>query len=240
MRGALMAYGLALGGVVYAMIAVDGYLQCYSIQYLLIFPIMTVELERWMRVSFVRHKLVVDSRQRAVAAAEKETQLVILAARAAQTVAENQGKILDLSNQAHLAMKEQEMLRHIMGNVAHDMKTPLHSIFAELEGVRDAVDEACTAAAAPNADASTVLGHLLTTTNVTLDVVETMTQFLLMSINRSQDYAKLTTNVALKPALETVSMPDVLRFVTKCMSHQNNGRFINMHALVCEIDCLPD
>jgi hypothetical protein len=24
------------------------------------------------------------------------------------------------------------------------------------------------------------------------------------------------------------------------MSHQNNGRFINMHALVCEIDCLPD
>jgi hypothetical protein len=62
-----------------------------------------------------------------------------------------------------------------------------------------------------------------------------MTQFIVMSINRSQDYAKLTSNIALKPKLETVSVPDVLRFVSKCMSHQNNGRIIVVHSLVCEI-----
>ena len=232
---ALASYCIALASVIYAMVAVGGYLQWYSIQYILIFPIMSVELERWMRVSFVRHKLVVDSRQTAVAAAENETKQVLLAALAAQTAAENAAKIADLGNQAHLAAKEQDMLRHIMGNVAHDMKTPLHSIIAELESVRGAVDDACVAAAVPGADASAVLGHLLTTTHTTLSVVDSMTQFLVMSINRSQDYAKLTTNVALRPHMETVSIPDVLRFVTKCMAHQNNGRIIVVHSLVSSL-----
>jgi signal transduction histidine kinase len=180
--------------------------------------------------------LLIDSRQTAIAAAENEAKQVVFAAHAAQTAAENAAKILDLNNKAHLAAKEQDMLRHIMGNVAHDMKTPLHSIFAELEGVRDAVNVACKDAAVPRADVSSVLGRLQSTTDGTLDVIESMTQFLVMSINRSQDYAKLTSNIALKPKLETVSVPDVLRFVTKCMAHQNNGRIIVMHSLVCHID----
>ncbi len=82
---------------------------------------------------------------------------------------------------------------------------------------------------------SSVLGRLQSATDGTLDVVESMTQFLVMSINRSQDYAKLTSNIALKPKLETVSVPDVLRFVTTCMAHQNNGRIIVMHSLVRRI-----
>jgi signal transduction histidine kinase len=164
----------------------------------------------------MRHKLLVDSRRTAIAAAENETKQVVFSALAAQTAAENGAKILDLNNKAHLATKEQE----IMGNVAHDMKTPLHSIFAELESVRDAVDEACKEAAVPGADASVVLGRLKSATDGTLDVVDSMTQFLVMSINHSQDYAKLTSNIALKPTLETVSMPEVLLFVTKCMAHQ--------------------
>jgi signal transduction histidine kinase len=235
LRGVLLSYGVAFAAVVYAMVAVEGYLQCYSILNLLVFPIMSVELERWMRVAFVRHKLVVESRETAIAAAENETKQVILSALAAQTAAENAAKILDLNNKAHLAAREQEMLRHIMGNVAHDMKTPLHSIFAELEGVRDAVGKACDDAAVPGADVSSILSGMKVTTDGTLDVVDSMAQFIVMSINRSQDYSKLTSNIALKPTLETVSVPDVLRFVTKCMAHQNCHRIINVHPMVSEI-----
>ena len=237
--GNMIAYAISAGAVLYAMQVVNGQLQSYSILWLGVYAMVTLELERWMRVSFVRHKLLVDSRQTAIAAAENEAKQVVFAAQAAQTAAENAAKILDLDNKAHLAIREQDMLRHIMGNVAHDMKTPLHSIIAELDGVRESVDEACKDAAEPGADASSVLGRLQSATHNTLDVVDSMTQFLVMSINRSQDYAKLTSNVALKPKLETVSIPDVLRFVTKCMAHQNNGRIIVVHSLVRMQQVLP-
>jgi signal transduction histidine kinase len=232
--GNLISYAVAAAAILYAMVLVNGGLQGYTALWIFVYFTVTLELERWMRVSFVRHKLLVDSRRTAIAAAENETKQVVFSALAAQTAAEDAAKILDLNNKAHLAAKEQEMLRLIMGNVAHDMKTPLHSIFAELESVRDAVNEACTEAAVPGAVASVVLGRLKSSTDGTLDVVDSMTQFLVMSINRSQDYAKLTSNIALKPTLETVSVPDVLRFVTKCMAHQNSHRIINVHPLVSE------
>ena len=233
--GNILCYVIAAVTVLYAMVVVRGEMQSYSILYLLVYIIITLELERWMRVSFVRHKLLIDSRQTAIAAAENEAKQVVFAAQAAQNVAENTAKILDLNNKAHLAAKEQEMLRHIMGNVAHDMKTPLHSIIAELGSVREAVCDACNDAAVPGADVSQVLGRLKSTTYDTLDVVDSMTQFLVMSINRSQDYVKLTSDITLKPKLETVVVPDVLRFVTKCMSHQNNGRIIVVHPLVRDL-----
>ena len=232
LRAMFVSYAIALASVVYAIVTVGGYLQCYTIQNLLIFLIMSVELERWMRVAFVRHKLVVDSRQTAIAALEGKAKQVVFSAHAAQIAAENAAKILDLGNKAHLASKEQEMLRHIMGNVAHDMKTPLHSIFAELEGVRDAVDKACKNAAVSEVDAPLVLRTMKTATDSALDVVDAMTQFIVMSINRSQDYAKLTSNIALKPNLETVAIAEVLQFVTKCMAHHNCHRIIVVHPLV--------
>jgi hypothetical protein len=52
-----------------------------------------------------------------------------------------------------------------------------------------------------------------------------------MGINRSQDYAKLTTNIALKTAMETVPIFEVLRLVTTCMANQQNGRRLVVHPM---------
>jgi signal transduction histidine kinase len=46
-----------------------------------------------------------------------------------------------MANEQHLARKEEELLRSVMGNVAHDMKTPLHSISAEVECIVEAITD---------------------------------------------------------------------------------------------------
>jgi signal transduction histidine kinase len=53
-----------------------------------------------------------------------------------------------------------------------------------------------------------------------------------MGINRAQDYVKATSNVALRPGMETVAISDVLQLVSKCMGHQNNGRNLCFHPMV--------
>jgi signal transduction histidine kinase len=234
MMGGFISYAIAAVAVLYATTVVDGKLQCYSILWIFVYIFVSIELERWMRVSFVRHKLLLDSQQTAIAAAENEAKARIEMhnAQAAQTAAESAAQIQDLNNKAHLAVKEQEMMRHIMGNVAHDMKTPLHSINAELESFRNTIGLAIEEAVAPGADPSSVFIRLKQQTDELVDDVVSITHFLVMSINRSQDFVKLSSNIALKPKLETVSVPDVNRFVSKCMGHQNNGRIIAMHPLV--------
>ena len=323
----LTTYAIAAVTVIYALIYVDGQLQAYTALWSFVFLLISIELERWMRVAFIRHMLLVDSRRTAIAAAENEATQIVRVAQAGQTAAENAAQILELNNNAHLASKEQELLRSIMGNVAHDMKTPLHSIIAELDYIHDAIvsastevvspetatgttapapapaptatttataitntmtcdtdaaagtgkgtDPGMTAAGAAGTDEHRKSGHsnrvggtdtgsgtlsvsvrtdhgrvgsgsthanstsavgvfdrLIATTDDIRDTIMSQIQFLVMSINRSQDFVKLSSNVVLKPKLETASIPDVIHFVTKCMGHQNNGRSIVVHALV--------
>ncbi len=168
-------------------------------------------------------------------------------------------------------MKEQALMRQIMGNVAHDMKTPLFSIRAELDSLKDIINTVCRQAlgiptnathattntanvsahessnvgtsTSASASASTAMGlvdsdarasmaYLKTETTEKIDTILSLIYFIVMGINRSQDYAKLTTKKALKPALETVPLFEVLRMVSTCMSHQQNGRMLVVHPMV--------
>ena len=253
------SYAIALVTVTVGLTWVNGPLQLYSVLWGLTFACVSVELERWMRVAFVRHKLVVAGRQAAIEGIRKDAELrrsydSIQAARlaamksekrvhaAALKEKEHSARMRELNNDKHLAKKEQEMMRHIMGNVAHDLKTPLHSIVAEVGCLRDALDQTGEEAAVPGASALAVFGSMKDRTGEMLDDIIYLTVFLVMSINRSQDYVKLSSNVGLKPTLETVHLTEVLRFVTKCMSHQNCGRIFVVHPpvrLVCRLfDCL--
>lgn len=80
---------------------------------------------------------------------------------------ENQAQIRAAENDAQMAAKEQEQLRSIMGNVAHDMKTPLHSIIAEIDFIRQSVPET-------------------EETRNSFESLDTTCKFLVMAINRSQ------------------------------------------------------
>jgi hypothetical protein len=76
------------------------------------------------------------------------------------------------------------------------------------------------------------MAYLQLETTEKIDTILSLIYFIVMGINRSQDYAKLTTNKALKPALETVPIFEVLRMVSTCMSHQQNGRMLVVHPMV--------
>ena len=61
--------------------------------------------------------------------------------------------------------------------------------------------------------------------------LETTCKFLIMAINRSQDYVKASSNIALTPILDTVNVREVLGIVQKCIVNTKCGRIVNVHPL---------
>jgi signal transduction histidine kinase len=166
---------------------------------------------------------------------------------------ENEKKVKAAEQEALLASKEQEQLRSIMGNVAHDLKTPLHSIMAEIEHLRQTIEHACESVIANDggpsafslsgstarniatpspAQAMSLVKKLSEGTHDSFESLDTTCKFLVMAINRSQDYVKASSNIALTPILDTFNVNEVLNVVHKCMVNQKCGRVINMHPLV--------
>ena len=240
--------------------------------------------------------------------------------------------MLAATNDARLAAKEQEQMRSIMGNVAHDLKTPLHSITAEIDFLRHTANKAHQQAASLHASAMliqhqhggagmwvptktadntsnikslsltadttrttsvatsqsssatasayaslaaskspsasslftgandnhgddsdtdtklllsssltaqgqgpasvnpmAVLDSWISETNPVLDSLDNTVTFLVMAINRSQDYVKASGNIELTPIYETFSMVEILTTVKKVMDNQNAGRFVNVY-----------
>ena len=117
-----------------------------------------------------------------------------------------------------------------MGNVAHDLKTPLHSIEADIDmldeffkylpsnAVQEAFNQIVKLRCSKNrnhnseTDASLLPSYILKT-------LKTTCQFMTMAINRSQDYMKASSNIALVPSLETLSIVDSVSLSITCINH---------------------
>ena len=91
-------------------------------------------------------------------------------------------------------------LRHLIANVAHDLKTPLQALTFELTGIKGKGN-----------DDSVVL-------------LESICSFMLMIINRAIDYTKATSGIELKPTLETVNVKEVFEWVKTCVSYSVTTR----------------
>jgi signal transduction histidine kinase len=142
---------------------------------------------------------------------------------------ENEKKVRAAEHEAHLASMEQEQLRSIMGNVAHDLKTPLHSIMAEIDYLKELIERDAIEYPRESEDDSPTLTE---STKDPFESLDTTCKFLIMAINRSQDYVKASSNIKLTPALDTFNVNEVLGIVHKCMVNQKCGRVIKMHSLV--------
>jgi signal transduction histidine kinase len=175
-----------------------------------------------------------------------------------------------------------------MGNVAHDLKTPLHSIMAEIDFLKQTLEQAyetvvsnnmngtqeyasppmllqaasahkvqttgadtavstpvpanapasvpATEAAPMSVNTADTLKNLLEATGESFESLDTTCKFLVMAINRSQDYVKASSNIALTPILDTFNVNEVLNVVYKCMANQKCGRIITIHPLVSYVD----
>ena len=54
----MIAYFISFLAIIYAIISVDGYVQIYTLLYFLVFPTISVEMERFMRMSFINHMVL--------------------------------------------------------------------------------------------------------------------------------------------------------------------------------------
>ena len=110
----------------------------------------------------------------------------------------------------------------------------------EADFLRQTVISACIeiiAAASlesPVALVSAITLRLSSETEGLFDNVASMIQLLTMSINRTQDFIKISSEISLVPDLGSFVLVDVLKMVDKCMASQNSDRIVNIHPLVRE------
>jgi hypothetical protein len=96
-------------------------------------------------------------------------------------------------------------LRFLIGNVAHDLKTPLQAFSYELEVLKKSPAMSSSASGKES-----------------LMLLESVCSFMLMTINRAIDYTKVTSGIKLKPSLATVDVKGVFEWVKKCVTHTDS------------------
>jgi signal transduction histidine kinase len=96
-------------------------------------------------------------------------------------------------------------LRFLIGNVAHDLKTPLQAFSYELEVLKKSPAMSSSASGKES-----------------LMLLESVCSFMLMTINRAIDYTKVTSGIKLKPSLATVDVKGVFEWVKKCVAHTDS------------------
>ena len=107
------------------------------------------------------------------------------------------------------------------------MKTPLHGISAELDHLESRVDEVLRLI-----PVSAVKKMLFQEISDSFDFLRSTIKFLVMGINRSQDFVKCSNDLALTPILETFDVSEVFQVAFKCMLSQKTGRYLKMNPLV--------
>ena len=102
------------------------------------------------------------------------------------------------------------LAHHLLGNVAHDLRTPLQAFLSEVEILRGNIE---------NHTASEQSNVLLESIKQ-LDLIGV---FMNMTINRSIDFTKSSSGIKLNPSIESINFSETLDWAVGCMmkSHTN-------------------
>ena len=214
--------------VIYSVVQVEGWLQLWTIVYTLVFMNISYEIEKLMRVTFVQTRAMLDAERSKLISdlqIEAEVNLTKLRNRHVLELVE-----VSAENERKLREKEIFQLRSLMGNVAHDLKTPLHSIEADLEVLNVFI----TKIPRILLDVTTAefqskgVGDSFDPISV-FDSLNATCKFMEMAINRSQDFMKASNNIALIPIMETFELKSALSMSVTCINHLQSARMITLH-----------
>eukprot|EP00981_Chlorochromonas_danica_P009243 scaffold2582_cov162-Ochromonas_danica.AAC.12 len=129
-----------------------------------------------------------------------------------QETLEVRGKAADEANA--------EELRHMIANVAHDLKTPLSSFFSGVECIGHLVEDfnaKIRASTASIATESEEVAELVEFISNCVNNMKTTNSFMLMTINRCIDYTKASKGLKLVPKYETIDLMETLLLPLNCM-----------------------
>ena len=201
--------------VIAAIAIVQGWYQLWTIVYSVFFLYVMCEVERVMRISYLQHikyrkgeenwRAVISREQAGLRQLEKlRRELKIVTLQAEKDKREME--------------EERERFRSMVGNVAHDLKTPLQSVGMSIELLRSDLIVAMTAKPAATAEIQQTINEGMLTTFVgTLDSLMSMSTFMKMSINRCLDFTKANSGIALVPCMESVELREALQVTPLCL-----------------------
>lgn len=90
----------------------------------------------------------------------------------------------------------------MLGNVAHDLRTPLQAFQSEMEILRDKIKTE---------------KHNETSFLSSIDQLDSICNFMNMTINRSIDYTKASSGLKLNPSIESVNFSETMKWAVGCM-----------------------
>lgn len=199
--------------VLFALIEVRGWLQIWTLLYSIIFMNISYEMERSYRVLYVQRMKVEYS--------TKVTE------RHKQNILKN-----SLSIEVELREREHLQLRSLMGNVAHDLKTPLHSLEADLEVLNVFISQIpSNLLELVSVDFQMKCGGDIIDPQSILQSLNSTCKFMEMAINRSQDFMRASNNIPLVPTIETLDLKAAIDMSVACINQLQTVRPIIAHPL---------
>ena len=119
-------------------------------------------------------------------------------------------------NEIKLKESESQQLFSVIGNVVHDLMTPIHSIKMDLELLKSCYDN--TLKIYPDFIRQVVINEEMNPV-VILNSLEASCTFIKMSTNRCMDYVKASSNIALEPTIESFDILSTFLDPIESMKH---------------------
>ena len=110
---------------------------------------------------------------------------------------------ISVENEKEVMQMQSTELRHLIGNVAHDLKTPVQGFMMEVD----------------NLEAT----NSLQSKQESVRSLRATCAFMNMTINRAIDYTKANAGITLVPSLETVNVPYALDWAKHCVGKSPLG-----------------
>ena len=214
----IFSWCLIIGFVTFSIVYNNAWSQIWELYNSAFFIAFTFMVERHKRIAFLRLVEVKEQKMNALNLQKKHME---------ESASAEQRRLLEVAsvtaaNERKLRVTETQLLRSLMGNVAHDLKTPLFSIEADVEllqlifntippqSIQKALASMSMKTSAQNVDLnpSTIFESLWSTS-----------RFMIAAINRCQDYAKTSMNVALVPSQGTIEVYKTMATATRCVRH---------------------
>lgn len=142
---------------------------------------------------------------------------------------------IEIENRIIAAVNAKSMeMRHLIANVAHDLKTPLSSFMV---GV-DIIMQVLSSFEEKSNTNSLTADDLHTSLNSIRDYVSDIhntNAFMVMTINRVLDYAKATKGMKLVPKYETIDLLETINMPIQCMKNVQDKVSIELGKLPIDI-----
>jgi len=130
-----------------------------------------------------------------------------------------------LENERMHAESKATELRHMIGNLAHDLKTPLSSFMVGMDMIEHAVqnlENLCTRQEKTTKETEKECGDMMQNIGLIKQCfknVHNTHAFMLMTINRCIDYTKASKGLKLSPKYDTIDLMETLHMPLACMSN---------------------